>query len=187
MCQEIPANFDLRTSGPPGPRPGSGRASTRRDSEMDNASDASNYSSPETSPTPALRKPPRADRPCDTCRKRKSRCVKEPDQDKCYLCTFHRRECTYLDEPQRRKKRKAEGTRNAPSHGLASSEHAATAGLYVEPFVNLACRQTLRFATSVTDTSSLTVEALKRQNRRSYATPQSPSTMAVPSPCSTEH
>ncbi|CAN8102078.1 unnamed protein product [Discula destructiva] len=93
---------------------------------MDNASDASNYSSPEHSPNPAQRKPPRADRPCDTCRKRKSRCVKEPDQDKCYLCTFHRRECTYLDEPQRRKKRKAEGP--PTNHGPTTAEQAGAVG-----------------------------------------------------------
>lgn len=80
---------------------------------MDNVSEASNYSSPEGNNNASVgRRPPRADRPCDTCRKRKSRCVKEPSQDKCVLCTFHRRECTYLDEPQRRKKRKAEGQSN---------------------------------------------------------------------------
>lgn len=100
---------------------------------MDNASEASNYSSPENSPTPAVKKPPRADRPCDTCRKRKSRCVKEPDQDKCVLCVFHRRDCTYLDEPQRRKKRKAEPPANPPG----PSEQPAVSGPYVKCLSNV--------------------------------------------------
>lgn len=96
---------------------------------MDNASEASNYSSPEgNNTTTAVRKPPRADRPCDTCRKRKSRCVKEPGQDKCVLCAFHRRECTYLDEPQPRKKRKAEGT---PNLSAISENEAGGAVPYV--------------------------------------------------------
>ncbi|KAI7776768.1 transcriptional activator protein DAL81 [Diaporthe eres] len=67
----------------------------------------------------------RADRPCDTCRKRKSRCVKEPSQDKCVLCSFHRRACTYLDEPQRRKRPKADSLASissTPEHRRQSSD-----------------------------------------------------------------
>lgn len=125
-CQDNTSSPDLTSFGPAGPDPGA--VPSRRSSIMDNASDASNYSSPENSSSVTQqRKPPRADRPCDTCRRRKSRCVKEPDQDKCYLCTFHRRECTYLDEPQRRKKRKVEGP-----NGHVSSEQAGTGGSYVE-------------------------------------------------------
>lgn len=95
---------------------------------MDNASDVSNASSPENSTSVTQqRKATRADRPCDTCRRRKSRCVKDPDQEKCYLCTFHHRECTYLDEPQRRKKRKNEGP-----DGYVPSEQAGAGASYVE-------------------------------------------------------
>ncbi|KAK0712416.1 fungal-specific transcription factor domain-containing protein [Lasiosphaeria miniovina] len=72
---------------------------------MDNASESSR-SSPDAAALQALpRKGTRTDRPCDVCRRRKSRCAKEPDQDRCVLCTFHDRECTYLDAPQPRKKR----------------------------------------------------------------------------------
>ncbi|KAK3385628.1 fungal-specific transcription factor domain-containing protein [Podospora didyma] len=82
---------------------------------MDNASDSS-----PSSPDPAAlqaqpRKGSRADRPCDICRRRKSRCAKEPGQDRCVLCAFHDRECTYLDAPQPRKKRAG-----APDEGAAS-------------------------------------------------------------------
>lgn len=48
------------------------------------------------------------DRPCDVCRKRKSRCVKEAGQLKCVLCSFHGRDCTYLDAPTRRKRKRAD-------------------------------------------------------------------------------
>ncbi|KAL4955320.1 hypothetical protein BDW69DRAFT_204641 [Aspergillus filifer] len=38
-------------------------------------------------------------RPCDWCRQRKSRCVREPGQQKCARCILHRHECTYLQGP----------------------------------------------------------------------------------------
>lgn len=34
-------------------------------------------------------------RPCDRCRKRKSKCVFDDGQEKCYLCTFHNHECEF--------------------------------------------------------------------------------------------
>lgn len=114
MCQVLRHSPELRPLHPLDHSPGHQDRSRRPSSIMDNTSEASNYSSPDNNPPSTqysqnTRKPPRADRPCDTCRKRKSRCVKEPGQEKCVLCTFHHRECTYLDEPQRRKKRKADG------------------------------------------------------------------------------
>ncbi|CAD0024312.1 unnamed protein product [Aureobasidium pullulans] len=49
------------------------------------------------------------ERPCDACRRRKTRCVKESGEDKCVLCKFHSQECTYLHEPvARTRKRKAQ-------------------------------------------------------------------------------
>lgn len=72
---------------------------------MDAASDSSGSSPGASSLQARTGKAPRADRPCDICRKRKSRCAKEPDQERCVLCTFHNRECTYNDAPQPRRKR----------------------------------------------------------------------------------
>lgn len=46
-------------------------------------------------------------RPCDTCRLRKTRCVKEAGQDRCVLCTFHRQPCTFLRGPVPRQRRTA--------------------------------------------------------------------------------
>ncbi|KAL4873029.1 hypothetical protein BDV12DRAFT_182653 [Aspergillus spectabilis] len=43
-------------------------------------------------------------RPCDRCRQRKSRCVREPGQQKCARCILHRHECTYLQGPVPRKR-----------------------------------------------------------------------------------
>ncbi|KAM5375221.1 hypothetical protein ACJZ2D_006173 [Fusarium nematophilum] len=57
-------------------------------------------------------------RPCDTCRVRKTRCVKEEGQFRCVLCTFHNQPCTYLRGPtprQRRQNRDRERERLAGS------------------------------------------------------------------------
>ncbi|KAF4471047.1 hypothetical protein FALBO_2046 [Fusarium albosuccineum] len=44
-------------------------------------------------------------RPCDTCRVRKTRCVKEEGQFRCVLCTFHNQPCTFLRGPTPRQRR----------------------------------------------------------------------------------
>ncbi|CAF3483814.1 unnamed protein product [Fusarium graminearum] len=44
-------------------------------------------------------------RPCDTCRVRKTRCVKEEGQSRCVLCTFHSQPCTFLRGPTPRQRR----------------------------------------------------------------------------------
>ncbi|WQF81973.1 hypothetical protein CDEST_06987 [Colletotrichum destructivum] len=46
-------------------------------------------------------------RPCDICRQRKTRCVREEGRDKCVMCSFHGQPCTYLRGPLPRKRRKA--------------------------------------------------------------------------------
>ncbi|QYT00157.1 Zn(2)-C6 fungal-type domain-containing protein [Trichoderma simmonsii] len=45
-------------------------------------------------------------RPCDTCRIRKTRCVRQDGQPRCVLCTFHDQSCTFVHAPPSR-------TRNA--------------------------------------------------------------------------
>lgn len=47
------------------------------------------------------------DRPCDICRKRKSKCVVKPGSAKCILCDFHQQACTFEENPTPRNKRKA--------------------------------------------------------------------------------
>jgi hypothetical protein len=47
----------------------------------------------------------RSRRPCDPCRRRKSRCEIADGNPPCLLCRFHRQECTFNDDPQPRKRR----------------------------------------------------------------------------------
>ncbi|KAL5600956.1 hypothetical protein BROUX41_005790 [Berkeleyomyces rouxiae] len=41
----------------------------------------------------------RSSRPCDTCRVRKTRCVRQDNAAQCILCAFHNKQCTYLRGP----------------------------------------------------------------------------------------
>ncbi|KAB8621891.1 hypothetical protein FH972_026002 [Carpinus fangiana] len=50
----------------------------------------------------------RKDRPCDACRRRKTRCVTQEGYSACGFCKLHSKECTYLEKPAPRK-RKAKG------------------------------------------------------------------------------
>lgn len=48
----------------------------------------------------------RRERPCDSCRKRKSKCVANEGHDNvCAACGVHGQACTYVEDPQPRKKR----------------------------------------------------------------------------------
>ncbi|EXJ95150.1 hypothetical protein A1O1_00269 [Capronia coronata CBS 617.96] len=65
--------------------------------------------------TPIPRK--RAERSCETCRKRKTRCVIDGDAaGVCVLCRFHQQECKFLDNSSPRKRKSAS----------ISSEHGQT-------------------------------------------------------------
>jgi len=45
-------------------------------------------------------------RPCDACRKRKSRCEIQDGESVCVLCKFHHQTCLFNENPQPRKRRK---------------------------------------------------------------------------------
>jgi hypothetical protein len=47
----------------------------------------------------------RKDRPCDACRRRKSKCVIHEGETACVLCKFHTQDCTFLENPQPRKRK----------------------------------------------------------------------------------
>lgn len=56
-------------------------------------------------------------RPCDSCRRRKSRCVVDDVEGaRCVLCIFHNQDCTFLEEPVARK-RKAKDSVDGDSLG----------------------------------------------------------------------
>lgn len=47
----------------------------------------------------------RRERPCDACRRRKSRCVIHEGAVLCVLCEFHKQECTFVQSPVPRKRK----------------------------------------------------------------------------------
>ncbi|KAF2263696.1 hypothetical protein CC78DRAFT_517915 [Lojkania enalia] len=49
----------------------------------------------------------RSRRPCDSCRRRKSRCELVDGSTPCVLCRFHRQACTFREDPQPRKRKAA--------------------------------------------------------------------------------
>ncbi|KAK1999995.1 fungal-specific transcription factor domain-containing protein [Colletotrichum falcatum] len=62
-------------------------------------------------------------RPCDICRQRKTRCVREEGRQRCVMCEFHAQPCTYLRGPLPRKRRKATDPpeQRPPTNGSAST------------------------------------------------------------------
>jgi hypothetical protein len=71
-----------------------------------------NPPTPETGPFAGLPshtkdpQPRRPRRPCDSCRKRKSRCEIQDGETACVLCKFHHQICLFNENPQPRKRRK---------------------------------------------------------------------------------
>jgi hypothetical protein len=58
----------------------------------------------------------RRERPCDACRRRKSRCVIHEGAVLCVLCEFHKQECTFVQSPLPRKRKVVDGeTKDSPS------------------------------------------------------------------------
>lgn len=53
---------------------------------------------------PRRRKPPayKGGRPCDACRRRKTRCMVETGQQKCNVCLHRQNPCTFNEEPPKR-------------------------------------------------------------------------------------
>ncbi|KAF2088319.1 hypothetical protein K490DRAFT_11100, partial [Saccharata proteae CBS 121410] len=47
----------------------------------------------------------RRERPCDACRRRKSRCVIHEGAQLCVLCEFHKQQCTFVQSPLPRKRK----------------------------------------------------------------------------------
>lgn len=60
-------------------------------------------------------------RPCDSCRRRKSRCEIQDGETKCVLCKFHNQPCTFRENPQPRKRRKVSDAAEEGERASASS------------------------------------------------------------------
>ncbi|KAF7547465.1 hypothetical protein G7046_g8994 [Stylonectria norvegica] len=70
-------------------------------------------------------------RPCDTCRLRKTRCVRDEGQFRCVLCTFHNQPCTFLRGPtQRQRRQNRERERERDRHGQLREGNDEQSGHY---------------------------------------------------------
>ncbi|CRL27816.1 Fungal transcriptional regulatory protein, N-terminal [Penicillium camemberti] len=67
-------------------------------------------------------------RPCDRCRHRKSRCIREPEKDNCTFCNLNGLECTFLHGPRPRKRRKSPSTTETKIKRHRSSLTPSTVG-----------------------------------------------------------
>ena len=48
-------------------------------------------------------------RPCDACRRKKNRCEVTDQHGTCNACVLHKRDCTYFEDPQSRKRKSGTG------------------------------------------------------------------------------
>ncbi|KAK9236611.1 fungal-specific transcription factor domain-containing protein [Lipomyces kononenkoae] len=63
----------------------------------------------------------RPDRPCDSCRRRKSRCVFSENDSVCFLCRFHNYECMFSDNPAPRKRQRRNSGDSAAKDSAAAT------------------------------------------------------------------
>ncbi|KAI7264028.1 hypothetical protein KC335_g9507 [Hortaea werneckii] len=70
----------------------------------------------------------RKERPCDGCRRRKSKCVLQESR-KCVLCEFHKQDCTFVEKAQPRKRKLEDGTvvEGSAKRSPAASQQSAAA------------------------------------------------------------
>jgi hypothetical protein len=104
IARTAPIAIASRKPPPPSVDINDGRDSLRSNNNILSASTGSTAST-ESAPNTRARR----DRPCDACRRRKSRCVIHEGQPSCVLCQFHRQECTFVQSPQPRKRKLTEG------------------------------------------------------------------------------
>ncbi|KAK9446661.1 fungal-specific transcription factor domain-containing protein [Limtongia smithiae] len=71
----------------------------------------------------------RPDRPCDSCRRRKSRCVFSEGDSVCFLCRFHNYECVFSENPapRKRQRRNSAEAKDAVAAGAAGASGSGTA------------------------------------------------------------
>lgn len=73
--------------------------------------------------------PVKPSRPCDLCRRRKSRCViPNPEAQSCTICIHHNQPCTFVEDPAPRK-------RKAPGAGSADMPSRSSKRSYAWDFV----------------------------------------------------
>ncbi|KAK3720897.1 Fungal specific transcription factor [Vermiconidia calcicola] len=69
----------------------------------------------------------RRERPCDGCRRRKSKCVLQ-EARRCVLCEFHKQDCTFVENAQPRKRKLDDGSKSdTPSKKSPTTTTSSTA------------------------------------------------------------
>jgi len=84
----------------------------------------------------------RRERPCDACRRRKSRCVIQEGAVLCVLCDFHKQECTFVQSPLPRKRKVVDdGKKDSPNNqkkrcvqNIPPTSHPVTTTLALEKY-----------------------------------------------------
>jgi hypothetical protein len=69
----------------------------------------------------------RPQRPCDACRKRKSRCELPDGASICVLCQFHKQPCTFVNDPPKKKRRTSDGPVSEPKRAVLRADSSAGA------------------------------------------------------------
>ncbi|PNS18013.1 Cutinase transcription factor 1 alpha [Sphaceloma murrayae] len=104
----------------PAPRPHSASHSSTPKSTLKHNKTA------QKEPTTADGKRVRTERPCDGCRRRKSKCVLQESGAPCVLCKFHKQECTFVEGPLPRKRKVEETPKDAvPVKAMKMSQKGA--------------------------------------------------------------
>lgn len=95
-------------------------------------SSATHYAMPGKENRPALKQlqhtappRPRRERPCDGCRRRKSKCVVQ-NAPRCVLCAFHNQDCTFIENAQPRKRRLDDASSSSKSDSSPAKRSPAT-------------------------------------------------------------
>ncbi|KAI4617909.1 hypothetical protein J4E83_006242 [Alternaria metachromatica] len=92
-----------------GPRPVVSIAPARPRTIQKSPSSKESLSKPTSNNGPVSNIRSRRERPCDACRRRKSRCVIHEGAALCVLCEFHKQECTFVQSPLPRKRKVVDG------------------------------------------------------------------------------
>ncbi|KAK8236205.1 fungal-specific transcription factor domain-containing protein [Phyllosticta capitalensis] len=124
--------------------------------------------------TPAVRS--RRERPCDACRRRKSRCVIHDGALLCVLCEFHKQDCTFVQSPLPRKRK----INQEPQKEEGSKKRSVDRELSRQPPTPLQRSPRTRFSPhtpQVRDTTGHTLQetlGLQRKQHSRYIGPTTP-------------
>jgi hypothetical protein len=116
QCTPVPTDSDMTTvlAIQPGPMPRTtpvpiAAARPRKQQKLSPAKENPTAGKPTSTNGSVSNTRSRRERPCDACRRRKSRCVIHEGAALCVLCEFHKQECTFVQSPLPRKRKVVDG------------------------------------------------------------------------------